>query len=86
MLPQVISELRPAAVGVVVGWPARMPDEGHGSVDDDSAPGRAQTREGGRAQGDRHPRVPRQVPEPGSISAAGTALREPSCMMTQAGV
>ena len=42
---------------------AREADERHDGGND-SAPGWAQAREGRRAQGDRHARVPGQVPEP----------------------
>ena len=36
-----------------------------------SAPGRAQSREGRRAQGYGHARVPGEIPEPGSFGATG---------------
>jgi hypothetical protein len=42
----------------------------------DGAPGRAQSREGSRAQGDCHTRVPGQVPEPGSIAAAAVCAAD----------
>ncbi len=43
----------------------------------DSAPGRAQTREDSRAQGNRHTRVPGQIPEPGSIATAAVGTADP---------
>ena len=43
---------------------------------DGSAPGRAEAREGSRTQGDRHARVPGQVPEPGGLAAAGAGAAD----------
>ena len=50
-------------------------DDRHGGGND-GAPGRAQSWEGSRAQRDRHARVPGQVPEPGSIAAAGVGAAD----------
>jgi len=54
---------------------ARQANDRHGSGNN-SAPGRAQSRECSRAQGDRHARVPRQVTEPGSIATTGAGAAD----------
>jgi hypothetical protein len=42
----------------------------------DGAPGRAQSREDSRAQGDRHARVSGQVPQPGRSAATGVGAAD----------